>query len=141
MFRLSQPSSPHAVAKIDGINIELENFTVPLTNNNLVIEGAEGLMVPINDEMLIIDLIEHFKAPVSIVAQIYFGRTNHTLLSIQELKRRNIEIMGLVFNGAFTPETENYIQRFPKLPILCRREMESKINKQIILKYLKNIEL
>lgn len=140
-FRLSQPLSPHAAAKLDGISIKLEDFAIPMTNNDLVIEGAGGLMVPINDEILIIDLIQHLKASVIIVAQIYLGSINHTLLTIQEIKQRNIGIMGVVFNGEFTPETENYIQRFSKLPVLFRTEIEPKIDKQTILKYSKNIKL
>lgn len=139
-FRLSQPLSPHAAAKKDEISIKLDDFTVPETKNHLVIEGAGGLMVPINDEILIVDLIQHLKASVIIVAQIYLGSINHTLLSIQELKRRNIEIIGIVFNGEFTPETENYIQRFSQLPILFRTDIEAKIDNQTILKYSNNIK-
>lgn len=139
-FRLSQPLSPHAAAKKDEISIKLDDFTVPETKKHLVIEGAGGLMVPLNDEILIIDLIQHLKASVIIVAQIYLGSINHTLLSIQELKRRNIEIIGIVFNGEFTPETENYIQRFSQLPILFRTDIETKIDNQTILKYSNNIK-
>lgn len=74
------------------MSIKLEDFAIPMTNNNLVIEGAGGLMVPINDEILIIDLIQHLKASVIIVAQIYLGSINHTLLTIQEIKKETLEL-------------------------------------------------
>lgn len=140
-FRLSQPLSPHAAAKIDGVTITLNDFKLPETTNHLVIEGAGGLMVPLNHEVLIIDLIQHLKASVILVSQIYLGSINHTLLSIQELKRRNIPILGIVFNGEHTLETENIIMNYSQIPFLFRTDIEPKIDKQTILKYAKNIKL
>jgi dethiobiotin synthetase len=134
-FQLSQPLSPHEAAKIDGIQIHLNDFKLPKTKNHLIIEGAGGVMVPLNNQLLIADLIKHLKASVIIVAQLYLGSINHTLLTIQELKRRKINISGIVFNGEVNPESENYIQEYTQLPILFRINKEPIINKQIILNY------
>ena len=140
-FRLQQPLSPHAAAEIDGVEIQLKDFLLPKTDNHLIIEGAGGLMVPLNNQLLIADLIKHFEASVILVSRNYLGSINHTLLTIQELRVRNIPIIGIVFNGEHTPQTENFIQQFTQLPILFRVNMESIINKQTILKYANKINL
>jgi dethiobiotin synthetase len=137
-FRLSQPLSPHAAAKIDGISLSLDDFIIPETENHLIIEGAGGLMVPLNNEILIADLIQHLKASVIIVSQIYLGSINHTLLTIQELKRRKIDIFGIVFNGDPTPETEHFIEQFSEIAVLFRTDIESQIDKQTVIKYSKS---
>jgi dethiobiotin synthetase len=132
---LSQPLSPHAAAKRDGIAIKLEDFTLPQTENHLVIEGAGGLMVPLNNEILIADLIQHLDVSVLLVSQNYLGSINHTLLTIQELKRRNIKIIGIVINGESTPETETFIIQYSNLPIIFRINNESFIDHNTVLKY------
>lgn len=139
-FKLVQPLSPHASAEIDGVEIELEDFKLPSTTNHLVIEGAGGLMVPLNNKILIADLITHFKSSVIVVSRNYLGSINHTLLTIQELRSRNIPIIGIVFNGEHTPQTENFILQYTQLPLLFRVEMEEQIDKQTILKYSRQIK-
>ena len=138
-FKLVQPLSPHASAEIDGVEIELEDFKLPSTTNHLVIEGAGGLMVPLNNRILIADLITHFKSSVIVVSRNYLGSINHTLLTIQELRSRNIPIIGIVFNGEHNPQTENFILQYTQLPLLFRVEMEEQIDKQTILKYSRQI--
>ncbi len=109
-YLLSEPMSPHAAAKIDGIKLLPENFEVPETENNLVIEGAGGLMVPLNhDGDMLIDLIPKVADEVILVSKNYLGSINHTLLSIELLKQRNISIKGILFNGDANPETEAII--------------------------------
>ncbi|NOW95437.1 dethiobiotin synthase [Mucilaginibacter sp. SG564] len=98
-YRLTQPFSPHKSAAIDKIVINIQNIAPPQTNNQLVIEGAGGLMVPLNDNILIVDLIKQLKAQVILVSQNYLGSINHTLLSLSMLKQYDIPVMGIVFNG------------------------------------------
>lgn len=140
-YRFSQPLSPHAAAEIDGVAVKLEEFVVPETKNHLVIEGAGGLLVPLNKQHVIADLILHLKADVVLVSKNYLGSINHTLLTIQELRNRNIQILGLVFNGEKTPHTEAIIQHHSRVPVLLNVEKEKEINKQIVLKYAKNLEI
>ncbi len=140
-FKLNEPLSPHAAAAIDGIAIELKDFLIPETQNHLVVEGAGGLMVPLNNKDLIADLISHLGLSVILVSRNYLGSINHTLLTYNELKRRNITILGLVFNGEPTPATEHFIAQYTNLPVLFSVNNEEIIDKQTILKYAQKLVL
>jgi len=98
-YRLTQPFSPHKSAAIDGITIDPEQIKLPTTNNTQIIEGAGGLMVPLNNQFLMIDLVKQLGAEVILVSQNYLGSINHTLLSIYALKQEKIPIKGIIFNG------------------------------------------
>lgn len=109
-FLLTEPMSPHAAAKLDGIELNIIDFKVPLTENTLIIEGAGGLMVPINEKGdFIVDLIPHIADEVILISKNYLGSINHTLLSVELLKQRNISIRGIIFNGDPNAETEAII--------------------------------
>lgn len=109
-YLLSEPMSPHAAARIDGVELLPDNFQVPITDNNLIIEGAGGLMVPLNDHGdMIVDLIPKLADEVILISKNYLGSINHTLLSVELLKQRQISIKGIVFNGESNPETESII--------------------------------
>ena len=109
-YRLRTPMSPHASAAIDGVRIDISHIHYPPTHNFLIVEGAGGLMVPLNGTHCIIDLIERLGFPVMLVSRHYLGSINHTLLSLEALKRRNIPIAGLIFNGEPHPTTEEAIE-------------------------------
>ncbi|ARS39918.1 dethiobiotin synthase [Sphingobacteriaceae bacterium GW460-11-11-14-LB5] len=114
-YRLTQPLSPHLSAKLDGIEIDINEINLPLTDNHLIIEGAGGLMVPLNEKELIIDLIKKLDVEVILVSQNYLGSINHTLLSINLLKQYEIPIKGIIFNGDENVETERYILQYTKI--------------------------
>ncbi len=134
-YKLTKPMSPHAAAERDNVEIRIEALKLPETENTLVIEGAGGLMVPLNNNHLIIDLIDHFDAKVILVSQNYLGSINHTLLSYEVLTNKEIPIEGIVFNGPSNPETEKYILEYTGLPCLLRVNKEEKITKEVIKKY------
>jgi len=119
-YRLTQPFSPHKAADLDGIVIDINNIVAPITNNQLIIEGAGGLMVPLNNTLLVIDLIEHLEADVILVSRNYLGSINHTLLSVEALLNRGINIKAIVFNGDADEYSQNIIQRHTRheLPLL-----------------------
>lgn len=117
-YRLTQPFSPHKSADLDGINIDLRSIVIPETSKTLIIEGAGGLMVPLNDKEYIIDLIQQLNAEVVLVVKNYLGSINHTLLSLESLKHRNIAIKGIVYNGEMDSYSEAAIQRFSNVKIL-----------------------
>lgn len=117
-FQLTQPMSPHAAAKIDNVEIKLSDFKIPKTKNPLIIEGAGGLMVPINENELILDLIKYLDIEVIIISKNYLGSINHSLLTIEVLQKNNIKIKGLIFNGDSNPATEHIIQKLSGIPIL-----------------------
>ena len=134
-IKLNSPMSPHAAAAIDGVAIKLADFKLPETNNNLVVEGAGGLMVPLNDKDLIIDLIQHLDIEVVLVSQNYLGSINHTILSIDTLKNRGVKVAGIIFNGVINEETEKYILNYSNLKCLGRIEQHQEINKEVVLSY------
>ncbi|MCR9102843.1 MAG: dethiobiotin synthase [bacterium] len=125
-YRLNLPMSPHASAADDGVQIRLEDFELPQTDNFLVAEGAGGLHVPLNDQDCVIDLIQQLGLPVVLVSRHYLGSINHTLLSVEALRHRNIPIAGLVFNGDPHPSTESIIEKMTGIqPLFRMGEMES----------------
>lgn len=134
-YRLTQPLSPHAAAEIDGVTIEVEDFQLPQTTAPLVVELAGGLMVPLNNDMLNIDLIEKFNLPVVLVTRNYLGSINHTLLSVHLLQSRGIAIKGLIFNGLSNPATESFILNHTKLPLLAKVEEHSEITPSLVSHY------
>ncbi|GAA3986988.1 dethiobiotin synthase [Mucilaginibacter dorajii] len=132
-YRLTQPFSPHKSAAIDKVTIDMQSFIIPKTENQLVIEGAGGLMVPLNDNFLMIDLIKQLNAKVILVSKNYLGSINHTLLSIQALKNYNIEVMGIVFNGPKDIYSKTYILNYSGLTELGQIPMYPKPGKKSIL--------
>jgi dethiobiotin synthetase len=112
-YRLTQPFSPHKSADLDGIYIDLEKITIPQTNNHLLIEGAGGLMVPLNDRETIVDLVQKLRADVVLVVKHYLGSINHTLLSLELLQQKKIRIHTLIFNGNVDPYSERIIKQHP----------------------------
>ena len=131
-YRLHTPASPHYSAALDGVQIELNQFSLPKTDKKLIVEGAGGLFVPLNEKDTILDLIAILKIPVILVSKNYLGSINHTLLSVNALKQRGIPIAGLVFNGEPTPSTEDIIESMTGLPILFRLEPLAEISRSSI---------
>ena len=115
IYSLSQPMSPHAAAKIDGVSIHLDQFDIPKTENHLIIEGAGGLMVPLNENETIMDLIKHLNIPLILVCGTYLGSINHSLLSIFEAKRSGAELSGVIFFGNRNDESERIILKMSEV--------------------------
>jgi dethiobiotin synthetase len=134
-YRLVAPLSPHAAAKADGIEIKMEELSIPVTGNVLIIELAGGLMVPLNDTALNLDLLKQWDAEVVLVAQNYLGSINHTLLSVAVLKQQGITIKGIIFNGASVPASEQFILRYTGIHYIGSIQQEKEINKRVIKHY------
>jgi dethiobiotin synthetase len=108
--RLILPASPHKSASCEGISIALADFELPVTSNPLIVEGAGGLLVPLNDQDRMLDLIEALGIPVALVVRDYLGCINHSLLSIEVLGYRNIPLRYLIFNGDMDADSERVIR-------------------------------
>jgi dethiobiotin synthetase len=121
-YRLPHPLSPHASAARAGISIDPQQLCVPKHETPLVIEGAGGLLVPLNANTLYIDVIAQFEAQVILVSRMYLGSINHTLMSVEALKNRGIPLYGILFNGAENRETESIIASMTGARILGRLE-------------------
>ncbi len=132
-YRLTQPLSPHLSAKLDRITIDLEAFKLPPTENKLIVEGAGGLMVPLNDQYLVLDLIKKLNLQVVLISKHYLGSINHTLLTINALKQHQITIKGIIFNGEPNIESEKYILNYGKVTNLGYIPMLTMLNKESII--------
>ncbi len=120
-YRLQQPLSPHAAAASAGVQIDLGTFQPPVAER-LIAEGAGGVLVPLNDRQLMIDLMAKLGLPVLLVARSSLGTINHTLLSLEALRRRNLEVVGVVVNGPRNPANEEAIARYGQVPVLAAVE-------------------
>jgi dethiobiotin synthetase len=122
-YRLTQPLSPHAAAKLDRLEISLTDFQLPqTTKSGLIVEGAGGLMVPLNQQDLMIDLIRSLHLPVCLVARSTLGTINHTLLSLAALQQAEIPILGVIINGQKNQSNREAIAYYGKVPILGELE-------------------
>ena len=139
-YLLKTPMSPHAAGKIDNVTIDLAKIQLPKTDNNLIIEGAGGVLVPINETDFVIDIAQQFDCEVILVSNLYLGSINHTLLTINELKRRNIKVKGIIFNGTPNISEEEYILSYSGYPCLLKIKQESNITHQMIQDYVALLE-
>jgi dethiobiotin synthase len=121
-YVLRAPLSPHRAAELDGITIALESLDLPQTAENrwLIVEGAGGVLVPINRQTLQIALFSRWRAPVIVVTRTALGTINHTLLTLEALQRRAIEPLGIIFVGDAMPNTERTIAEFGGVKSLGR---------------------
>ncbi len=133
-FLLNMAASPHAAAKAERITIKLNDFKIPETSNSIIIEGAGGCLVPLNDQNFVIDLPLHFNWPVILVADLYLGSINHTLLTVEALKKRNINVKGIIFNGS-NPASERILLHHSSLPCLLKIQSEDFITPEIVKNY------
>jgi len=132
-FALETPMSPHAAADIDKVVITLDKIKAPKTENNLVIEGAGGLLVPLNDTDTILDLIEP-KDKVVVVSRHYLGSINHTLLTVNLLKAKGFEV-AILFSGEAHPTTESIITKMTGAPIIGRIDEEPYFDQNVVKEY------
>jgi dethiobiotin synthetase len=133
-YALQTPASPHLAAAIDGVTIDLQQIKEPSTQNHLVVEGAGGVFVPLNDTDCVIDLIQpDYK--VIVVSRHYLGSINHTLLTIEALRNRKIEIAGIIFSGDKNLATESIILSKTGIKCIGRIEQEPYFDQNVIKEY------
>lgn len=128
-YRLTEPLSPHASAAIDDVEITMENFRLPEYNtNHLIVEGAGGVLVPLNRGKMIIDLVARLKLPALVVARSQLGTLNHTFLTLQALRSRNIPVFGVVMNGPRNESNRKAIEYYGKISVLAEIEPITEMN-------------
>ncbi|MCA0349515.1 MAG: dethiobiotin synthase [Bacteroidetes bacterium] len=133
-YKLNTPTSPHYAAEIDGITIDVKKIKEPKTANHLVIEGAGGILVPINNNDSIINLIQpDYK--VIVVSRHYLGSINHTLMTFEVLQSRNIKVAGIIFSGDENTATEAIILSKTKANFIGRIENEPYFDHNVIQYY------
>jgi len=137
-YELKSPMSPHAAAEIDGIRIDRFHINEPETENNLIIEGSGGILVPLNEEDTMFDIImPDYK--VVVVSRNYLGSINHSLLTINWLLHKGYDV-SVIFSGEENPHSENIILHKTGVSLLGRIDEEKEFNKEVIKKYANKFE-
>lgn len=128
-YWFKEPASPHYAAELENQTIMLETLELPKTKNNLIIEGAGGIMVPLNDQHTMLDVIDKFNAEVVVVASNYLGSINHTLTTLEVIKQRKLNLLGVIFSGEKNEATESIILKHSSVKLLGRVEQMNDIGK------------
>jgi dethiobiotin synthetase len=139
-YRFKNPVSPHLAAEMEGTEINPAAFVLPETNNRLIIEGAGGLMVPLTNTFLMLDLIKQLDAAVVLVSKNYLGSINHTLLSASVLKAHHIPVLGIIFSGNEHLASESVILSYSQLPLLGKVEQTDVIDKSFVKRHAEKIK-
>lgn len=140
-YSFKAPVSPHLAAKLENQAIHTDQIILPATSNHLVIEGAGGLLVPLNETAYVIDLAQKFDAEVVLVVRAYVGCINHALLSLDYLLKHHYRVKGLVLNGRFEPEVKEAILRHPGIPVLAEWEEGAVPDRALISRYASSLHL
>lgn len=119
-YSLPEPLSPHEAARRAGVRIGVENCKPPEDQEPLIAEGAGGLMVPLNEDSLVIDLIQKFGFPAILVCRTALGTINHSLLSLEALRARNIPVAGVILSGPDVPHNRAAIEDYGKARVIVR---------------------
>jgi dethiobiotin synthetase len=139
-YFLKQPASPHASAKLEKVTIDLRHIRLPVTANRVIVEGAGGCLVPLNDNDFVVDMITTLALPVVLVSDFYLGSINHTLLTIEALQKRKVVFKGIVFNGVANPESERIILKHSGLKKLLHLQKHDTMTKEIVSRYAEELK-
>jgi dethiobiotin synthetase len=132
-YALKTPMSPHGAAKIDGLEIDIKQIKRPKTKNHLIIEGAGGLLVPLNDTHTILDLIDPTDK-VIIVSRHYLGSINHSLLTIKALQDKGFDV-AIIYSGDEHKSTETIIAKMTGVKVIGRINDEPYFDQNVIKEY------
>lgn len=127
--------SPHHAARLEHTPIQMDSILLPQTSSPLIIEGVGGILVPLTKNRTCLDVFKSWNCQWVVVSKHYLGSINHTLLTIEILKKLSIPILGLVFNGENNPDSEEAILEISQLPVLGRLLPERNLNKHTIQRY------
>lgn len=119
-YRLTEPLSPHESARLDGVTIDPARLALPEGEGPLVVEGAGGVLVPLTDSLLTIEVFAQWGLPAIVVARTTLGTINHSLLTLEALKARGVPVAGVAFSGEANPASEKAIIGYGKVPHLGR---------------------
>ena len=129
-FQLNAPMSPHEAAKLENMDISINDFKLP-KSEEIIIEGAGGVMVPLNYKgNMIVELASRFKAKVIIVFKNYLGSINHTLLTIDKVKSVGLDIFGLLVVGDEVTSSERIIEDATQMNIIARIPIVDRVNQK-----------
>ena len=139
-YELKQPLSPHEAARRDGVEIEIKQFQRPKTKCPLIVEGAGGVMAPLNKRALVVDLIVKLKLPVIIVARSGLGTINHTLLSLKALSEKKCTVLGVIMNGSRNAANVKAIEYYGRTRVLWQMTPIKPLNVQTVARAAKRLQ-
>jgi dethiobiotin synthetase len=139
-YSFTAPVSPHLAAAIENEEINLTAIELPQITNHLIIEGAGGILVPLNKTHYVIDIAKKFDAEVILVVRNYLGCINHSLLSINYLIKNNFKLKGLILNGNFDALVEESIVNYASTPVLAKFYEMNKVNQQVVSDLARTID-
>lgn len=129
---LSQPLSPHTAAAADKVVIDYKQFMWPNTKSKLIVETAGGILSPMYNDCTMADFITHYKLPTLLVSLNYLGSINHTLMTIEVMKSRGIQLLGIIMNGLENESSESFITEYSRVPILARIPFIKELNNEAV---------
>jgi dethiobiotin synthase len=132
-YVLPEAIAPHEAARRAGIVIDMAKFVPPVSDRLLVVEGAGGLMVPLTDTAYVIDLAAELHLPVILVARSTLGTINHTLLSLEAIRRRGLPLAGVVINGPETPHNRAAIEHYGQVEVIAEIPWLDVVNRSTLL--------
>lgn len=136
-YSFKAPLSPHHAARLEGSSICIGSIALPTHFRPLIIESVGGIFVPLSVQSLTVDLFKKWNCRWVVVSRHYLGSINHTLLTLDALKRYKVQISGVVFNGEPNPDSEEAILKISNLPCIGRLLPEKEINYQTFQRYAK----
>lgn len=141
IYNYKEPASPHLSAALENSKIITEKIALPITENNLIIEGAGGVLVPLNENDFVIDIARNLEAEIILVCRNYLGCINHSLLSIDYLLKNGFELKGLILNGNFDKMVKSAIINYAELPILAEIPDLKEITRETILAQAQKVDV
>ncbi|MCX7823862.1 MAG: dethiobiotin synthase [Syntrophobacterales bacterium] len=138
VYCFRKPLSPHAASALENVTIDISSISVPKVGGRLIVEGAGGVMVPLNKHQLMIDLMKQLKLPLLIVARSTLGTINHSLLTISALRNAGLNIIGVVMNGPRNESNKEAIEHYGKVSVVAQIEPLSVIKAETLQYVLDN---
>ena len=140
-YLLAAAMAPHEAARREGLTLDLAKIIPPDTGRPLVVEGAGGLLVPLTEREFVIDLADALELPVILVARSTLGTINHTLLSLEALRRRSMTIAGVVINGPETPHNRAAIERYGQVEVIAEIPWLESIDRTVLCEIKPELDL
>ena len=140
-YLLSEPIAPHEAAQRTGIAIDMAKLVPPPCDRPLVVEGAGGLMVPLTDEAYVVDLATELHLPLILVTRSTIGTINHTLLSLEAIRRRGLPLAGVVINGPETPHNRAAIERYGQVEVIAEIPWLETVSRSTLLAIQPELDL
>jgi len=140
-YLLSEPIAPHEAAQRSGIAIDMAKLVPPPCDRPLVVEGAGGLMVPLTDEAYVVDLATELHLPLILVTRSTIGTINHTLLSLEAIRRRGLPLAGVVINGPETPHNRAAIECYGQVEVIAEIPWLETVSRSTLLAIQPELDL